>query len=70
VAGDFVLLLAASSAEGESGSGTAVGFVVAWLVLGVGSDVTSIGVVAVGVTLGIRRAVDIMGPPSQWGTRR
>ncbi|WP_134741602.1 hypothetical protein [Nocardioides sp. 503] len=70
VVGAFFFLLASNSAEGESGSGTTIGFVFAWLVLTLGSLLASIGVVGIGVTIGIRRAVDLMGPPSSWGQRR
>ncbi|WP_193611815.1 hypothetical protein [Nocardioides lijunqiniae] len=70
VVGAFFFLLASNSAEGDSGSGTTIGFVFAWLVMTLGSLLASIGVVGIGVTIGIRRAVDLMGPPSGWGQRR
>ncbi|WP_193607723.1 hypothetical protein [Nocardioides lijunqiniae] len=70
VVGAFVFLLASNSAEGDSGSGTTIGFVFAWLVMTLGSLLAGIGVVGIGVTIGIRRAVDLMGPPSTWGQRR
>ncbi|MCD4525116.1 hypothetical protein [Nocardioides sp. cx-173] len=66
-----LMLLASSNAQtSEAGDGITPGYVIAWLTLGVGSLVSSIGVIAIGVTIGLRRAVDLLGPPSQWGARR
>ena len=68
------VLLLVVSADYESSprvedQGVSLADVLGMLLLTVGGVVLSIGIVAVGVTAGIRRAVDLMGPVSTWGTR-
>ncbi|MCD4535620.1 hypothetical protein LRP67_16125 [Nocardioides sp. cx-169] len=70
VIGALMLLASSNAQTSATAGGITAGYVIAWLTIGVGSLVSSIGVVAIGVTIGLRRAVDLMGPPSQWGAWR
>lgn len=63
-----VWIISASSAD-PAGNGATQGYAVAAVLAMIGSSALGVGVVATGVTVGLRKAVDTLGPVSGWGER-